>query len=68
MARTRITAEIVGDEDFALIVEKRGAFFLREHRLDDGELLKWRPGENVWEPVETLQSLLEQLRSSGGAK
>jgi hypothetical protein len=62
MAIERITADTVGNvEDFNLIVTQKGGFYLRATRLRDGDLCIWKPGENVWEAVQTLSSLVTEL-------
>ena len=62
MALERLTPETVGNvEDFNLIVTQKGGFYLRATRLRDGDLCIWKPGENVWEAVQTLSSLVTEL-------
>lgn len=64
MERTKMTPESVGSsEDFALIVERKGAFYIRAHWLEDGNILEWNPGANTWSTVQSLSSLLAELKA-----
>lgn len=64
MARTRITPETVGnDADFALIVEQKGGFYLRAHRLEDGNIIEWKPGQNTWATTQSLVALISELEA-----